>query len=335
MNNFLPFVYCSAALLSLLLLIGCLTIIRKNRKWFVVLFSSVFVVNTGYSILAFSCDLQMALMANRIAYLGSVFLPLSMLIIILKVTNTSYKKFLPSFLICLSILIFLIAASPGILNIYYRSVSFEVVNGVATLKKVYGPLHPVYLIYLVGYFGTMIWVIIRSYLKKTIENTAHAIILAIAVFVNICVWFIEQIASINFEMLSISYIISELFLLGVHMVVKENQKLKELVRQIEKVKRFSENENSAKTDNMPTTNINFDAQKIEMFISGVEELTSTEKIIYDCYIKRLTTKEILLMLNIKENTLKYHNKNIYGKLGVNSRKEILEIHKQIKIINNV
>ena len=119
------------------------------------------------------------------------------------------------------------------------------------------------------------------------------------------------------------------------MVVKENQKLKELVRQIEKVKRFSENENSAKTDNMPTTNINFDAQKIEMFISGVEELTSTEKIIYDCYIKRLTTKEILLMLNIKENTLKYHNKNIYGKLGVNSRKEILEIHKQIKIINNV
>ena len=89
MNIFLPFVYCSAALLSLLLLIGCLTIIRKNRKWFVVLFSSVFVVNTGYSILAFSCDLQMALMANRIAYLGSVFLPLSMLIIILNVNGVN------------------------------------------------------------------------------------------------------------------------------------------------------------------------------------------------------------------------------------------------------
>ena len=89
MSNFLPFVYCSAALLSLLLLIGCLTIIRKNRKWFVVLFSSVFVVNTGYSILAFSCDLQMALMANRIAYLGSVFLPLSMLIIISGIINNN------------------------------------------------------------------------------------------------------------------------------------------------------------------------------------------------------------------------------------------------------
>ena len=334
MNNFLPFVYCSAALLSLLLLIGCLTIIRKNRKWFVVLFSSVFVVNTGYSILAFSCDLQMALMANRIAYLGSVFLPLSMLIIILKVTNTSYKKFLPSFLICLSILIFLIAASPGILNIYYRSVSFEVVNGVATLKKVYGPLHPVYLIHLVGYFGIMIWVIIRSYLKKTIENTAHAIILAIAVFVNICVWFIEQIASINFEMLSISYIISELFLLGVHLVVKENQRLKEIVRQIEKAKNFAQNEKTA-TSEKPTTAPSFTTERIEEFINGVSQLTATEKEVYECYIKQLTTKEILLKLEIKGNALKYHNKNIYGKLGVNSRKEIMEIHNQIQIINNI
>jgi len=29
-------------------------------------------------------------------------------------------------------------------------------------------------------------------------------------------------------------------------------------------------------------------------------------------------------LNIKENTLKYHNKNLYGKLGVSSRKQLLE-----------
>ena len=30
-------------------------------------------------------------------------------------------------------------------------------------------------------------------------------------------------------------------------------------------------------------------------------------------------------LNIKENTLKYHNKNIYGKLGVSSRKQLVSI----------
>jgi DNA-binding CsgD family transcriptional regulator len=33
----------------------------------------------------------------------------------------------------------------------------------------------------------------------------------------------------------------------------------------------------------------------------------------------------MLSLNIKENTLKYHNRNIYNKLGVSSRKQLIEL----------
>jgi DNA-binding CsgD family transcriptional regulator len=65
---------------------------------------------------------------------------------------------------------------------------------------------------------------------------------------------------------------------------------------------------------------------------GIQSLTPTEKAIFEAYIARLTTKEIMKNLNIKESTLKYHNRNIYGKLGVSSRKELLEIHKYIKSI---
>ena len=61
----------------------------------------------------------------------------------------------------------------------------------------------------------------------------------------------------------------------------------------------------------------------------VNALSGTEKEIYECYLKRLTTKEILLKLEIKENTLKYHNKNIYGKLGVSSRKQLKEIAEKL------
>jgi DNA-binding CsgD family transcriptional regulator len=43
-----------------------------------------------------------------------------------------------------------------------------------------------------------------------------------------------------------------------------------------------------------------------------------------------STKDILTELNIKENTLKFHNKNIYSKLGVSSRKELIAISKAIK-----
>lgn len=36
-----------------------------------------------------------------------------------------------------------------------------------------------------------------------------------------------------------------------------------------------------------------------------------------------TTKEIIALMGFKEFTLKFHNKNIYEKLGVSSRKELL------------
>ncbi len=331
-NASLSVIYGAAATLSLLLLIGCCFLVHQKKIWFVSLFSSVLVVNVGYTFLSVSSNLEMALAANRIAYLGSVFLPFTMLMIILNVTNTVHKKILPIILFCFAILVFLVAASPGILDIYYKEVSFEIVNGVSTLVKVYGPLHPLYLFYLLGYFTAMVAVIIRASVKKTIDTTAHAVILAIAVFVNIGVWFIEQLVSIDFEILSVSYIISELFLLGVHLVMNENQKLKEIVKQVEIVQNYTETEKSS-ADTMlenPIETKEIDTARLEMFINGLSHLTATEKAIYDSYIARLTTKEIMANLGIKENTLKYHNKNLYSKLGVSSRKELQEIYKQLK-----
>lgn len=330
----LSIVYASAAVISMILLIAYMCIVPKKNFWYIILFSSVFVVNIGYTILAVSANLEMALWANRISYLGSVFLPLAMLMIIVNVTNTPYKNILPKILFAIAIVIFLIAASPGILPIYYKEVSFKVVNGVSTLVKLYGPLHPLYLIYLVGYFVSMVTVIVRAQIKKIIDTTSHAVILAIAVFVNIGVWFIEQISDIDFEFLSVSYIISELFLLGVHHIMTENQRLRNIVKQVETLNTAGEDDiNSVDTMlTQPIATEGFSPERIEIFIKGIDMLTPTERAVYDAYIARVTTKEIMANLNIKESTLKYHNRNIYGKLGVSTRKELLELHKHINSV---
>ena len=78
----------------IMLCIYC-AIIKKKNLWMILLFSSIIVVNIGYLVLAISEDLEEALLANRIAYLGSVFLPMAMLMIIINACNISYKKFLP------------------------------------------------------------------------------------------------------------------------------------------------------------------------------------------------------------------------------------------------
>ena len=321
------FIYAITAVLSLLLLIGCNILIRKKKFWFITLFSSVLVVNIGYTLLAISSNLEMALWANRISYLGSVLLPLSMAMIIMNVTNTPYKKWLPGILFGIAALIFLIAASPGILPIYYKEVSFVVVDGVSTLNKVYGPLHFLYLVYLLGYFLSMVGIIVCAHLRKRMDSSAHAVILAGAVFLNIGVWLIEQFVHFDFEMLSISYIISESFLLGVHLVIVENNRLKTVMKQVEQIQNYTE---PIKEHSIPVSTIV--PERIEAYLNGLQHLTPTEKEIYEAYIARVTTKEILEMRHIKESTLKYHNKNLYAKLGVASRKEILELHKYIESI---
>lgn len=311
-------IYCAAAVLSALLLVGCCLLVRKKRQWFILLFSSVLVVNIGYTFLSISTGLEMALWANRVSYLGSVFLPFAMLMIILNVTNTRCTKWVRIALFALATVVFLIAASPGILPIYYKEVSFRIIDGSGMLVKVYGPLHPLYLFYLVGYFGAMVAIIILASVKKTIDTTAHAIIIAIAVFVNIGVWLIEQLTSIDFEILSISYIISELFLLGIHLVMNEMQHLKELVKQKDEALQAAAKEKPQKA-------VNISRDDLDTFTRGLETLTPTERVIYSAYLAGKSSKDVMRELNIKENTLKFHNKNLYGKLGVSSRKQLLGI----------
>ncbi len=60
-----------------------------------------------------------------------------------------------------------------------------------------------------------------------------------------------------------------------------------------------------------------------MFLDNLRTLTATERIVFDHYLDGRSAKEIMEIMGIKEPTLKYHNRNIYGKLGISSRKELL------------
>ncbi|MBQ3258495.1 MAG: helix-turn-helix transcriptional regulator [Oscillospiraceae bacterium] len=61
----------------------------------------------------------------------------------------------------------------------------------------------------------------------------------------------------------------------------------------------------------------------EYFLCNLKTLTPQEMRIYELYVEGKSTAEIAALIGIKENTMKYHNKNIYSKLGVSSRKQFL------------
>lgn len=66
-----------------------------------------------------------------------------------------------------------------------------------------------------------------------------------------------------------------------------------------------------------------DPADYERFLHGMGTLTPTERRIFAYYLSGKSVKDILTIASIKESTLRYHNKNIYSKLGVNSLKQLL------------
>ena len=312
-NLSMAVIYAALAVISVAIFVLYLIFSKNKNNWLSVLLASIGVVNIGYTMIAYSGSLDFALIGNRVAYFGSVLLPLSMQMMILNTLKINYPKFLPYILSGVAFGVFVIAASPGFSDIYYKEVSLINVCGTTVLSKVYGPLHVVYLIYLLLYFFLVSWAVVYGIAKKKTKRAIEAIMLLAAVFVNIGVWFIEQLVSIEFEMLSVSYIISVLFLIALDSLIKESEKaeIAEAIEREEVLKEKAENFNS------------------EELLKSVSLLTITEHLIFDYYIEGKSTKEIMAMLNIKENTLKFHNKNIYSKLSVSSRKELVEIYKKL------
>ena len=181
-------IYVATSILSLVLLLGYCILVKKKEIWFLVLFSAVTIVNVGYLSISLSSTLDEALLSNRISYLGSVFLPVSMLMTILKTCRIKLKKWMVAAILGISAVVFIIAASPGYLDIYYKEVTLVTIDGASVLEKVYGPLHSIYLYYLLLHFSAMIGVVIFAIVTKRIKSGTYAVMILISVMINISVW---------------------------------------------------------------------------------------------------------------------------------------------------
>lgn len=307
-------IYLVVFILSLCILFGYSLSVRKKDKWFLALLLCVAVINGGYFWLSGAKTLSDALMANRFSYLGSAFLPMTMLMIILRVCHIRIPKVLPWVLTVLALCVFLVAASPGILDIYYREVTLSTVQGVTVLHKVYGPWHKLYLVYLLLYFFATAGISVRAVKGRRLPSAVHIFVLAGAVIINMGVWLLEQLVRMDFELLSVSYLICEGFLLSFSLIMPENEPVVQPA--------------SADTQDIPESPLPSGENTPSAhahFLSQLSTLTPAEKNVYALYVSGCTSRQVMDQLNITENTLKYHNRNIYGKLGVSSRKEMLTI----------
>ena len=289
---------------------------KQDEPWLFVLFLCVCVVNLGYVLISISKSVEFALWANKITYLGQVFVPLCMFMIISKLCGFTYKKWLVGVLIGLAVVMFGIVFTTGWLDWYYVSATLENANGASYLVKEYGVLHPTNLIYVVAYFVAMI-VNISISLKKNKDASQKLAGFMLAIVIgNIGMWIVEKIIEWNFEMLSISYLMSVFAFYFVYILLQDYI-LKKDVPAPEKTRVII-------LDSIPK------AERLESVLKLLptdKTLTSRQMEMLDGLLDGKSQKEIAADLHISESTVKWHLGILYTTLNVSGKDEILALFK--------
>ena len=303
-----------------LIMIGIYCLVdRKREIWLLLLFVSVAVCDLGYFLLSMAQNLEFALFANRISYFGNVFLPFFLLMMIMNLSGMKYPKYLPWILIIINSAMLVITISGGFLPIYYKDVSFEIINSVPTLIKEYGPLHPVYKVYLFGFFASMVAIIIISTMRKTVKSNKHSVFLATVLIGNIVIWLIENMIKTPFEFLSVSYIVTEGLILFLYGILQDYGLLDTV--HIENTKIDIETVEEKHEDVIRF----FTSTQIACIFSNwqmLNTLSEREKEVLRFILANEKRQVIAQKLFVTESTIKKHTASIYRKLEITNRAEL-------------
>ena len=313
----MQYAYGGIFLISLLLLPVYFLFVRKkhDEPWMLVFCICVSIVNLGYTLIAVSKTVGFALFANKIAYLGQVMLPLCMFMMISRRCGYHFKKWISLTLIAFAALMYAVILTTGHLDWYYTDATIESVAGATVLHKEYGVLHPTNLIYVLAYFVAMITALAVSFKNNKDASQAHATGMLIIVFGNIGMWLVQKVVPWEFELLSITYLMSAGGFLAVWLMLSDYVHKSELPPPII----VEEKAPIIIVDSISR------AEKIKIIVESLPENTSLsarQMEILERILDGKSRKEIAFDLHLSENTVKTHTGMLYKALGVSGRDEI-------------
>ena len=291
---------------------------KQDEPWLLVLFLCVCIVTLGYFLVSLSKTIEFALWANKITYLGQVFVPMCMFMIISKLCGYTYKKWVVGVFIGLAVIMYAIVFTTGWLDWYYTNATLEFEDGSAYLVKEYGVLHLTNLIYVVAYFVAMLCVCITSLVKKKDASQKLAGFMLAIVLGNVGMWIIEKITTWNFEMLAVSYFMSVLAYFFVYIL------LQDYIRKVDVPQPTTEKTRVIVLDSIPKAER---LERVLKLLPADKTLTARQMEMLDGLLDGKSQKEIAADLHISESTVKWHFGILYTTLNVSGKDEILALFK--------
>ena len=193
---------------------------RPLNSFFTAFFFSIVLADFGHLFLALSTTIEGAIVANKVCYLGSCFLPLLLFLLICRLCSFNIPRWLKLILFAYSTLVFALSCTVGFSDIFYESVRYVVLNGLGSYMPTYGPGHVLWNILLYSYVVANIVVIVLA--EKQKRNVSYRTLFAIAIlaFFSIGLFVVARYMENDTLLMPLVYLIDELVLLYICALVK-------------------------------------------------------------------------------------------------------------------
>jgi DNA-binding CsgD family transcriptional regulator len=161
--------------------------------------------------------------------------------------------------------------------------------------------------------------ILRAARSKRIVSVPYTAFLAAAVALNMGVWAVEQVIDVDFEFLSVSYVVTEVMLLLIYHMLREYGIIQPCGTLVS-VQMLTKLHTQAVFPGQLPPDMD---QLFSSFVSKAKSLTSAERRILQYNIEGHETADVPDLAFISIHTVKKHNRSIYQKLEVSSRDELM------------
>lgn len=166
----------------------------------------------GRYLLAKATGVEMAILANKLLYVGGCYAPFLTVILLTELSNIKMSKWFRAGLLAISTFLLMLVFSIGYSDIYYRHVELVQADGYSYLVKTYGPLHICYPIMMIVYIIVVLWYLYKIIQKRKQVSFRLVLTICITAVSIILLYLIELVIHCEFSLLSVGYLVGIMFM---------------------------------------------------------------------------------------------------------------------------
>lgn len=189
---------------------------KRISYYFILIALLMALSNGGYLAIAVATNLEEAILASKISYLGGCFVPPIVLFLICTICNIQIPRLIRMIMYIFSVFVYLMVLGIGYHDLYYAETFLETYKGATILGRSYGIGHGGFYVLIYGYIVIETIFLLYALKKKMEVSRKNIWILLLLEISTIFLYAIGRMMDSEVEILPLVYVVDGWILLCLH-----------------------------------------------------------------------------------------------------------------------